>query len=355
MPVIIREHVKLAQFTTINLGGPASFFAECLSVDDVCEALAFADSHQLKIHVLGGGSNTIFLDEGFPGLVLKMGMGYVRSESDRNTVRFTAGGGVVWDDCVLDAVHQGAAGIECLSGIPGTVGASPIQNIGAYGQEVKDTIESLCAVDRLTLKPVIFSAAECEFGYRQSRFKSVDRGRYVITEVTYRLRKGGTPEIRYPELQKFLDIQLDVRRPGDTTTLLESVRNAVLQLRHSKSMVFDPTDENARSVGSFFMNPVLTPDQLKEFQSRVAALGKKLPNGFPADDGVKIPAAWLIEQAGFQKGYTKNGAAVSSRHALALVNKGCTTRDILNLAEEIERGVRETFGISLEREGILAE
>ena len=176
MSLLINEHVPLASLTTINLGGPAAYFAECTTTGEVCEALEFAASRRLKIHILGGGSNTIFLDEGFPGLILKMGIRHVQTEQDGDAVIFTAGGGVVWDDCVLDAVNMGASGIECLSGIPGTVGASPIQNIGAYGQEVKDTVESVSVVDRQTLRPGVFSGAECRFAYRQSRFKGADRG-----------------------------------------------------------------------------------------------------------------------------------------------------------------------------------
>ena len=355
MSLVIKQHISLASLTTINLGGPAAYFAECTTVDEVCEALAFADNRQLKIHILGGGSNTIFLDEGFPGLILKMGIRNVHTEQNGDVVLFTAGGGVVWDDCVLDAVNQGASGIECLSGIPGTVGASPIQNIGAYGQEVKDTIESVSVVDRQTLRPVDFSGAECRFTYRQSRFKSADRGRYVITEVRYRLRKNTSPEIKYPELRKFLDVQMDVQRPDDQTSILQSIRKAVLTLRYSKSMVFDTSDENARSVGSFFMNPVLSPEKFETLKARIAELGKVMPNVFPSTEGVKVPAAWLIEQSGFRKGYTKNGAAISSRHALALVNKGCKTIDILNLAAEIQAGVFSVFSVELEREGIVID
>jgi UDP-N-acetylmuramate dehydrogenase len=262
---------------------------------------------------------------------------------------------VVWDDCVLDAVNQGASGIECLSGIPGTVGASPIQNIGAYGQEVKDTIESVSVVDRQTLRPGVFTGEECRFAYRQSRFKGTDRGRYVITEVRYRLRRNVPPEIKYPELQKFLDIQMDVQRPEDQISMLQSIRKAVLMLRYSKSMVFDASDENARSVGSFFINPVLSEEKFEELKTRTVGLGKALPNVFPSPEGVKIPAAWLIEQSGFPKGYIKNGAAISSRHALALVNRGCKTNDILNLAAEIQAGVFSVFGVELEREGLVVD
>jgi UDP-N-acetylmuramate dehydrogenase len=331
----IRESVPLAPYTTIQLGGPARFFAECSTVDHVREALDYARHQRLPVHILGGGSNVVFADQGFAGLVLHVAIGGLGFDDGH----VTAGAGVVWDDLVAQSVLLGLSGIECLSGIPGFVGGAPLQNIGAYGQEVADTLVDVDCLDRTTLERVTFTRDDCAFSYRMSRFKARDRDRYVVLGVRLRLAPNVQPTLRYAEL---------IRAVGETATPA-AVRDAVLALRRGKSMVLDPGDPNTRSVGSFFMNPVIPEDRFAALQARQAG---PIPT-FAAPNGIKIPAAWLIEQAGFPKGYRRNGVGLSTHHALALVNRGGTTAELLALAQDIERAVRERFGITLEREAVI--
>ena len=338
----LREHVPLAPYTTLGLGGTARYFVECGTEEEVRAALAYASQRLLPVYVLGGGSNVVFLDSGFPGLVVRITVGGTELR-DGPTPEVRAGAGVDWDSLVQSVVERGWTGVECLSGIPGTVGGTPIQNVGAYGQEIAETLVSVACLDRTTLERRTFPARDCAFGYRDSRFKRADRGRYVVLEVTLRLARDQKPRIRYPELQRAVAAHggLDAVAPGDAVRL---VREAVLALRRSKSMVLDPADPNTRSVGSFFTNPVLSVDAFADLEKR----WKGIPS-FPADGGVKVPAAWLVERAGFPKGYlgSGGGAGISTRHALALVNLGGTSADLLTLAEEVRAGVERTFGIRL--------
>jgi len=321
----------------MGLGGPARYWAECASLDEMRACLTWAAGAGLPVQVLGGGSNVLFADAGYSGLVLKVGLrGVVFNGA---TVEVAAGED--WDGLVQCCVERGLAGVECLSGIPGSVGATPIQNVGAYGQEVKDTIVAVRVLDRQTLAEVAFAPAECDFAYRQSRFKGADRDRFIVTAVTYRLDAGGQPQIRYPELRRHLS--------GEHPTLA-TVRDAVLALRRRKSMVIDPQDPNSRSVGSFFLNPVIDAEAFAALKGRYP----RIPH-FPAAAGVKVPAAWLVEQAGFHKGLQRGAVGISQRHALALVNRGGTTRQVLALAAEIRDAVEQTFGIRLEREPVLVE
>ena len=332
---ILREHIPLAPLTTMGLGGPARYLAECTSLDEMRDCLTWAEAEGLSVQVLGGGSNVLFADAGYSGVVLKVGLSGVVFNGE--TVEVAAGED--WDGFVQCCVERGLAGVECLSGIPGSVGATPIQNVGAYGQEVKDTIAEVRALDRQTLAEIAFAPAECGFAYRQSRFKGADR--FIVTSVTYRLDDSGQPQIRYPELRRHVD---------DECPTLATVRDAVLALRRGKSMVIDPQDPNSRSVGSFFLNPVIDAEAFD-------ALKDRYPNvpHFPAAAGVKVPAAWLVEQAGFHKGLRRGDVGISERHALALVNRGGTTRAVLALAGEIRDAVEQTFGIRLEREPVLVE
>lgn len=332
---ILRENIPLAPLTTMGLGGPARYLAECTSLAEMRACLTWAAGEGLPVQVLGGGSNVLFADAGYSGLVLKVGLRGLAFTGA--TVEVAAGED--WDGFVRCCVGRGLAGVECLSGIPGSVGATPIQNVGAYGQEVKDTIAEVRALDRQTLAEVAFAPAECGFAYRQSRFKGADRDRFIVTSVAYRLQADGEPQIRYAELR---------RRVSDARPTLATVRDAVLALRRSKSMVIDPQDPNARSVGSFFLNPVVSAPAF-------AALKDRYPNipHFPDPAGVKVPAAWLVEQAGFHKGLQKGAVGISQRHALALVNRGGTTGQVLALAGEIRAAVEQTFGIRLEREPVL--
>ncbi|MBI2535420.1 MAG: UDP-N-acetylmuramate dehydrogenase [Gemmatimonadetes bacterium] len=351
--VKLQEHVPLAPYTTIGLGGPARFFVDCTNENELREAFTLARQRRLPVQVLGGGSNVIFPDAGFPGLVVRVALGGLTVPEAGDAADVGAGAGVVWDELVAEAVRRGLSGVECLSGIPGLVGGTPIQNVGAYGQEVAETILGVTCLVRDTLERVTFDAAGCGFAYRTSRFKQEDQDRFVVLGATFRLRRHTVPTLRYPELANAVAEKADLARlpPAEAVRL---VRDTVLELRRRKSMVLDAGDPNTRSVGSFFVNPVLPTEAFAELERRWKAAGGSAPiPTFPAPAGVKVPAAWLVEQAGFRKGYRKDGVGISSRHALALVNLGGTTAQLLALAGEIERAVREKFGVRLEREPVV--
>ena len=341
-PLRMREHVPLAPYTTLMVGGNARYFVECDTEDQVRAALAYASDRRLPVYVLGGGSNVVFLDSGFSGLVVRIIVGGVEFR-DGPTPEVRAGAGVDWDTVVQGVAERGWTGVECLSGIPGTVGGTPIQNVGAYGQEIAETLVSVACLDRTTRERRTFTAEDCAFGYRDSRFKRADRGRYVVLEVTLRLARDQKPHIRYPELERAVAGRggLETTAPTEAVRL---VREAVLALRRSKSMVLDPADPNTRSVGSFFTNPVLSAEAFADLKKR----WEGIPS-FAADEGVKVPAAWLVEHAGFSRGYrgSGGGAGISTRHALALVNLGGTSADLLALAEQVRAGVEQQFGIRL--------
>lgn len=351
-PALIRESVPLAPYTTIGLGGSARYFCSCTTEQEVREALEFGRGRQLPVYILGGGSNVVFSDEGFPGLVARVALPGFRYQPEDGSVLVEAAAGSSWDDLVAQSVRQGLCGIECLSGIPGMVGGAPIQNIGAYGEEIADTVTDVDCLDRHRLTRVTFGRDECGFSYRMSRFKGADRDRYVVLGIRLRLRRETMPPLRYQELANA------VARRGGIDTLepaaaVARVRETVLELRRSKSMVLDANDPNTRSVGSFFVNPVLSDAAFAEMQRRWrAAEGQGAIPTFPAPNGIKVPAAWLLEQAGFRKGLHRNGVGLSTRHALALVNRGGTTAELLALAEEIERTVLARFGVKLEREAV---
>ena len=350
----IRSEVPLAPHTTIGLGGPARFFAECATPDQIREALAFAREKKLALHVLGGGSNTIFADRGFDGLVLRVGLRGISVSDHRGARLLAAAAGEPWDDVVQESVRLGLAGLECLSGIPGFAGGTPIQNVGAYGQEVGETILTVQAIERETLATVEFTAGECRFGYRMSRFKREDAGRYIVIGVTFALAEEGRPVIRYEELRTALQEAAGSAGEPGGEPVLESVRNTVLSLRRRKSMVVDPADPNSRSVGSFFMNPVLSAAAYEDLAKRWAAGGGNGPvPAFAAGPTYKVPAAWLVERSGFPKGFRRGGVAVSDHHALALVNRGCTTAELLALAMAIEQAVHARFGVALQREPVV--
>lgn len=344
--VLIRESVSLAPYTTIGLGGPARYFADCASAQDVREAIAVARERSVPLHVLGGGSNVVFRDSGFEGLVARIATRGGSFEPSSDAVLVHAAAGESWDELVAESVARGLSGIECLSGIPGTVGGAPIQNIGAYGQEIAETVVDVECLDRARARPVTFAHQQCGFAYRMSRFKGADRDRYIVLGARLRLRRDTRPTLRYAELAAAA-----AKRGGieglEAAAAVALVREVVLELRRGKSMVLDPADLNTRSVGSFFMNPIVSAEVFAELKRRWD------PPSFPAERGVKVPAAWLVENAGFRKGYTRDGVGLSTRHALALVNRGGTTAQLLAFAEEIERTVLEKFGVKLEREAVV--
>jgi UDP-N-acetylmuramate dehydrogenase len=308
----------------------------------------------LRIHLLGGGSNTLFADHGFDGLVVAVDVRGRNETTDGDRVLLTCGAGEPWDEVVDYCVGRGYAGVECLSGIPGSVGATPIQNVGAYGQSVHETIDAVHLLDREALTVTELPGEQCAFRYRWSRFKGTDAERYVVTAVRFRLRPGGPPAVRYPELERALASPESAAPVRDNASALRKVRDAVIALRRQKGMVVDPQDPESRSVGSFFLNPVLPAAEVDTIESRWRASGGTSgPPRFPADDGVKISAAWLVEHAGFGKGLSRGRTRVSRRHALALVNDGGTTAEVLALAEEIREAVHARFGVRLQPEPVI--
>jgi UDP-N-acetylmuramate dehydrogenase len=340
--MVLRENIPLAPLTTLGVGGPARYLAEAGSEAEVREAVEFARSRNLPLFVLGGGSNVVVSDVGFAGLVLKI----APQSSSQDGDFITAYAGCDWDAFVKATVEAGYAGLECLSGIPGTVGATPMQNVGAYGQDVSQTIAELRALDLQSGSTVTISNADCGFGYRSSAFNTTKRGRYIILAVSFRLRPGGEPSLKYPDLQRFF---ADHHR---APTLLE-VRNAVREIRHRKAMLIVPGEDDSRSVGSFFKNPILAQEAAEDLSTRLRGRGLDLPSYSAGDGYRKISAAWLVEHAGFAKGYSRGNAGISSKHALAVVNRGgATAAEIMALKDEIQSRVREEFGIDLQPEPV---
>lgn len=339
----VREHVPLDTLGTLGVGGAARWFVQAASVDAVADACRFAADRQLPLFVLGGGSNVVVSDEGFSGCVLQIDLRGLDFTADNGDTLATVAAGEPWDGVVDEAVRRGLCGIECLSGIPGSVGGTPIQNVGAYGQEVAATIDGVTVYDRLHGSVVRFDASGCEFAYRASRFRGRDAGRFVVCDVTFRLRRGA-PSAVYPDVVAYLE------RAGIQVPTVADVREAVLAIRRRKGMVIDPADPDTRSVGSFFMNPVVT-DAHRE---RIASVAGEAAPGFAAPGGgVKVPAAWLIERAGFRKGDADGAVGISSKHPLAIVNRGgATARDVLRLAGRIKRAVVDRFGVWLRPEPI---
>lgn len=343
----IQRNISLAPFTTLKIGGPARYFVKAEDENQVTEAVAFAIEHDLELFVLGGGSNILVSDEGFNGLVLQIALkGIVEISSTATAVRLTGGAGEDWDSFAAYCVERDLAGIECLSGIPGSVGGTPVQNVGAYGQDVSETIVSVRCLDRHSGEIVELTNADCGFSYRKSIFNSTMRERFVVIAVTYRLTKGGIPKIVYKDLREYFAEKDSTEGNIEKVTLLE-VRTAVLRIRAAKSMVIDANDRNSQSAGSFFKNPVVPRSKLAEF-------GIEAMPFFPVDDEtVKIPAAWLIENSGFNKGYRLGNVGISTNHSLALVNLGGGTADeILTLKEKIKAKVESSFGILLQPEPI---
>jgi UDP-N-acetylmuramate dehydrogenase len=353
------ERVALSGYTTLGVGGPATRFIEASSDDQVVAVVRAADLSGEPVMVLGGGSNLVVSDEGFPGTVVRLATRGVDVTDSNDGVALVVAAGEDWDALVEFCVAEGLSGLECLAGIPGLAGATPIQNVGAYGQEVAETIVTVRAYDRLLDTPVELANADCGFGYRTSTFKrraaasrgaispAAATGRFVVLGVTFWLARGPlSGPVRYGELARVLGVSDGARVP------LAEARAAVLALRRRKGMVLDPDDPDTRSAGSFFTNPVLDRAQFAHVKRRA---GDQVPY-FPAADGhVKVPAAWLIEHAGFGRGYPDSGSArISSKHTLALTNRGgATSASLVALAREIRNGVRQAFGVELVIEPVL--
>jgi UDP-N-acetylmuramate dehydrogenase len=336
----IRRDVPLAPRCTMGVGGTAQFFVDAHDEATILAADTWARKQALELRVLGGGSNLVVGDAGVDGLVVHVNLRGVQVHERGDTVELTAAAGEPWDTLVERAVAAGWAGLECLSGIPGLVGATPIQNVGAYGQEVSETLIAVRALDRATGRVASLDRAACGFTYRDSVFKSGEPGRWIVLGVSYRLRRGGAPTLRYAELERHLGAR------GLATPSLAQVRESVLAIRRSKSMLLEAGDANRRSCGSFFTNPIVSAGD----DERVAALaGDRAMPRWPQPDGrVKLSAAWLIERAGFRRGHREGAVGLSSRHALAVVaHDGARAADVMAFAARLQAAVTDRFGVTL--------
>ncbi len=343
----IQEHVPLAPYTTFGVGGPARWFAHANTEADVAEAVAWAEARDLPLFVLGGGSNLLVPDSGYTGVVLQVDLRGMAKDQP-SFPQFWVGAGEPWDNLVDFAISTNCAGIECLAGIPGSTGGTPVQNVGAYGQEVAQTIQQVRVYDRERHEFRWLSHADCRFRYRESLFNTTARGRYIVTSVEFSLTPGGKPTLTYAELRE--------RFAGKPEPTLGEVAAAVREIRQSKGMLLVDGDPDCRSAGSFFKNPVVS---LEQAQGVAAAAGLRLEQmrHWPAGDGsMKLPAAWLLEHAGFVKGYGEGQVRISSKHTLALTNRGGAHYvDVLAFQQEIVAGVERKFGVRLEREPVTLE
>ena len=338
----LQENVPLAPLTTLKVGGPAKYFVRAESEEAVIAAFEFANQKDLDVFVLGGGSNILVSDRGFGGLVIQVALKGISVDLiEPGMPDVTARAGEDWDRFVEYCVSRDLGGVECLSGIPGFVGGTPVQNVGAYGQEVSESIVSVRCFDRRTYRIVELSNEECRFTYRASIFNAAERDRYVVLAVTYRLTANAKPKIAYKDVKEFFS--------GKDPSLRET-REAILHIRRSKSMVIDPDDPNRMSAGSFFKNPVVPNEKYDEIAARRS---ESVPKFNVDGTSVKIPAAWLIEQSGFKKGYRLGNSGISTRHTLAIINcGGATAPDVVALKDAIQSGVERTFGILLQPEPV---
>jgi UDP-N-acetylmuramate dehydrogenase len=346
--LLIQENIPLASLTTFKVGGPARYFVEAISEEDVRAAVAYAADHQWPLFVLGGGSNLVIADEGWPGLVLKVAISGITQPTEFGDDVFQAGAGHDWDSFVAQVVRENYAGIECLSGIPGTVGGTPVQNVGAYGQEVAEAIVRVRVLEIATGRAHELNSSECGFTYRSSILNTTQQNRYIVLRVTYRLTRDGAAKIEYADLKKHFSGFLG-------TPSLQQVRNAVCEIRKSKAMLIVEGDDDCRSAGSFFKNPIIGVAEA----ARVEALARKLAPGstlprYQGENGlIKLPAAWLLEHAGIHKGYGHGAVGTSRKHALAIVNRGgATAKEIIALKNEIQQRVLDVWGVMLHPEPV---
>ncbi len=332
----------MARFTSLELGGEAEYFFDAEDRFEMIQALEWAAQSNMPTVLLGGGSNVVISDDGIQGLVIRINWRGRTAERVGENVAVTGMAGENWDKFVGWSVEKGLTGLECLAGIPGTVGATPVQNVGAYGQEVASVIESVEAYDREQAVTVTLSSGQCEFGYRSSRFR-IETNRWVILSVRFLLRRGYMKSVAYQELRQTLGNHLVAPPPS-------MIRDAVLGLRRAKSMLADKTDPNRRSVGSFFVNPVVSAETAETIRliAMKSGASRRSPGHVLPDGTVKLPAAWLIEQAGFAKGLRRENVGISNQHALCLVHHGGgSTTELLCLADDINKGVEEKFGLTL--------
>lgn len=344
------ENIALAPFTTLKVGGQARYFAEAKDATQVEEAVLFARSRDLPVFILGGGSNLVIADSGWPGLILKIAIDGIEQQPGRDengNVVFSVGAGEIWDRFVSRSVAARCAGIECLSGIPGSVGGTPVQNVGAYGQEVSETITSVLVLDLRDNQIRELCNLACQFAYRSSIFNTTERGRFIVLKINFALIPGGKPHIEYADLKRHF-------AGRETAPNLAETREAVRHIRALKGMLIVPGDPDCLSAGSFFKNPVLSEPQHQELRQRASARGLSIPTYPALETKKKVSAAWLVEHSGFGRGYRLGRAGISSKHALAIVNRGgASAADILALKEQIQQRVEEIWGVYLEPEPVM--
>lgn len=342
----ILENIPLAPHTTLKVGGPARYFVEARNEVEILDALAYSRERTIEVFVLGGGSNLVVADAGWPGLVLKIAIGGIETSHQNGKRSFVCGAGEDWDKLVAYSVAQGCAGVECMSGIPGTVGGTPVQNVGAYGQEVAETITSVRVIDTARRDTRELTNAECGFAYRTSIFNSSEKGRYIVTQVSFSLTPGGAPRVEYADLKRYF-------AGAESAPNLQQVRDAVRSIRASKAMLIAPDDDDCCSAGSFFKNPIISPAEYDRIAALPASREQKPPQ-FTAPNGqVKVSAAWLVERSGFTKGYTEGHVGISRKHSLAIVNRGdATAAEIVDFKNKVQAGVLKTFGVQLHPEPV---
>lgn len=347
--MLLQENISLAPLTTFKIGGLARYFVSAENSSNVQEAVAWARSRNLPLFILGGGSNLLVADAGWPGLVLKIAIAGIerRPGEDNGKVLFDVGAGESWDKFVSEAVRARCAGIECLSGIPGSVGGTPVQNVGAYGQEVSETIASVQVLDLNDGQVRTLWPAACEFGYRSSIFNTSARGRFIVVQVTYALTPEGQSRITFADLKRHFN-------GWEVSPTLAETREAVRHIRACKGMLIVPGDPDCQSAGSFFKNPVLSEEQHEDLKKRAAARRLNVPSYPALESRKKVSAAWLVEHSGFAKGFGFGRVGISSRHALAIVNRGgAAAAEVIALKEQIQHRVDEIWGVRLEPEPVM--
>jgi UDP-N-acetylmuramate dehydrogenase len=346
--VLVQENIPLAPLTTFKIGGPAKYFVSAANAEEVQEAAAWARSRDTSLLVLGGGSNLLIADSGWQGLALKIAIAGIEQKEPKNgKVVFDAGAGESWDKLVSCSVRARCAGIECLSGIPGSVGGTPVQNVGAYGQEVSETIASVEVLDLNDGQVRRLQPKACEFSYRSSIFNSGEKGRFIVLRVSYALTPEESPRISYADLKRHFS-------GWQSPPTLAETREAVRHIRALKGMLITPGDPDCQSAGSFFKNPVLSEEQHEELKRRAQAKGLTVPSYPALEKSSKVSAAWLVEHSGFSKGFGFGRVGISRKHALAIVNRGeATAGEVLALKEQIQHRVEEIWGVRLEPEPVM--
>src|SRR5438445_4222600 len=346
----VQENIALAPLTTFRIGGPARFFVEAKTIAEVEQSVRFARTSNVPLFVLGGGSNLVVADSGWPGLALKIGIsGIDRSTgaAEDGSALFDVGAGESWDRFVSHAVMAHCAGVECLSGIPGSVGGTPVQNVGAYGQEVSNAIKSVEVFDLKDNHVRELCNEACGFSYRSSIFNTTERGRFIILRVTYALAPAGEPHLEYADLKRHFEGR-------ETVPNLAETREAVRYIRARKGMLIVPGEADCQSAGSFFKNPVLSEAQHLELIKHAKVRGLTVPSYPALETHKKVSAAWLVERSGFVKGHGFGHVGISSKHALAIVNRGgASAAEVIALKEQIQTRVEEIWGVRLEPEPVM--